>query len=347
MTRTSTFATLVDQNLVAGYDVGATKVDVLVRNTVTGEIVFERRYNACDFRSLEALLFQSFRDLGARPGRIVLAVAGPRQSNGDVQMSSDELGWPLFEAVPTAMRLGIAIETVNDMGGAAAGLATLVITEQSCLRPGTADPDGPKLLIGPGTGMGMALVLADGTLVSSEGGHAVWQPMTLTEYRYLEFLRAKYGTEAISVEQAASGGQGFDNLYDFLVCEGLEPSEELWRQVRQCRLQEKGIGELITSGALSGDPFCREAMELLGSILGQFSRTMALTTLPTGGIFFNGSVMQAPGVADYLVSHTSFLERFIAPGAKHADIMQTLSLHVVTDSQVAVKGALELAARMH
>lgn len=345
MTRTITPDTTIDQNLAAGYDVGGTKVDVRVRDKVTGDIVFEQRYQSCDFESLDELLDQSLRDLGTRPAYIAMAIAGPRRSNGDVQMTNQR-DWPLFEVAKTAERLGITIETANDMVGTAAGLAALVIEEQQLLKTGVADSDGPKLVIAVSTGVGDALLLSDGTPVAAEGGHATWQPMTDLEYRYLLFLRAKYATDTVTVEVAVSGVSGFDNLYDFLVGEmNYIPSLVVREQVEECRQLGEGIGRVITKYAVNGyDPFCRDLMEVLGSILGQHTRNRAVGTLPTGGIFFVGSVMQA-AVADYVVSHTPFLKRFVAEGAQHAEMMRAIPVYVVTDSAVAVKGALELATR--
>lgn len=340
--------TTVDQNLAAGYDVGGTKVDVRVRDKATGGTVFEQRYESCDFPSLDALLDKSLLDLGARPARIVMAVAGPRRSNGDVQMTNQR-DWPLFEIAKTAKRLEIVIETVNDMVGTAARQAALVIGEQQLIKTGTADSAGPKLVIGVATGVGDALLLPDGTPVAAEGGHATWQPMTSLEYQYLQFLRAKYGTDTITVEVAASGLQGFENLYDFLTGEMYYVvSLVVCEQVEECRQLGEGIGRVITKYAVNKyDPFCRHLMEVLGSILGQHTRNRAVGTLPTGGVFFVGSVMQADGVADYLVNHTAFLERFIAKGAQHSDMMEAIPLYVVTDREAAVKGALELATRQY
>src|SRR5687768_17023858 len=103
MTRTLTPNTAIDQNLAAGYDVGGTKADVRVRDKATGDLVFEQRYPSCDFLSLDALLDQSLRDMGTRPAHITMAIAGPRRSNGDVQMTNQR-DWPLFEVAKTAER---------------------------------------------------------------------------------------------------------------------------------------------------------------------------------------------------------------------------------------------------
>jgi glucokinase len=361
-TRHAVETTPVDQDLVAAYDVGGTKVDVLVFDTHANQIMFEKRYVSGDFPSLEELLVQSFRDVGARPATIQLAMAGPRRRNGDIKMTNQPT-WPVFKVDETAKRLGIKIRTVNDMVATAAGLSTLIFDKQQVIEFGAPDPNGPKLVIAVSTGVGAALLLPDGTVVPSEGGHATWQPMTPLEERYLKFLRNRTGTDTITVEVAASGSRGFENLYDFLAKEGRRPFKlfsrrympgwSLSREVRRSRRAHQDIGRIITHGAMAGSLFCRQAMELLGSILGQHTRNLAVVGMSTGGIFFTGGVMQDDGVAAYLVRRTSFLRRMIGKGdrqpraAEHWRDLQVMPVCVVTDNGVAVKGALELAKRTH
>ncbi len=338
----STLGTPVDTDLCIGFDVGSTKADVLVFDFLTRIVVFSHRYPTADFHSFDALLDQVVGDLGVVPGRIMAAIAGPRKGNGDIQITNQK-SWPLFEVSKTAVRLGAKIRTVNDMVATAAGLDALVISEQGVMKSGTAEANGPQLVIAVSTGIGDAQCLPDGTPVASEGGHSTWQPMTELEDKYLRYLRDKYGADTITVELAASGSYGFPNIYDFLLSQGRKPGR---RFATELHCEHRGAGEIITRAALEGDPFCWRAMNLMGSILGQHVRNRAVGTLPTGGIYFVGSVMQASGVAAYIVQNTPFLLRFIAEGAEHSKMMAGIPIYVVNDRAIAVKGALELAKRM-
>ncbi len=330
-------------NVVGGLDVGGTKVDVLFTDVSTGRIVFRARYRSSDFVSLDALLDQIISDLGYRPGRIVMAIAGPRQSNGDVQMTNTD--WPIIDVRKTIARTGIRIETVNDMVGTVSGLGVLNLSKQTMLKRGSVDPDGPKLGITVSTGVGDGIILSNGTSIPGEAGHATWQPQSPLEFRYLQWLQNKYDTSTITVELAISGDHGFPSLYQFLIEDGWgsELLTETRNNIANYVRAGEGYGPGITEGAIAGDKFSMKAMEIFGSILGQHTRNRAVSTLPTGGIFFVGSVMQAPGVTQYVIRHTPFLETFLAEGAKHIDLLRRIPIFTVTDKSVAVKGTLELA----
>ena len=341
----------VNQNLVAGCYVGDDEVHVRVSDTVTNTRVFEQHYQSGDFRSLDMLLDRSLLEAGYIPRRIVMAIAGPRQANGNVRMTHQH-EWPLFELGKTATRLGVVVETVDDTLATAAGLTVLIPEEQKLLKKGKTDPNGMRLVITLSADLGDAILLPNGTSVATKGGRATWQPMTTLEDRYLKSLRIKYGTTTVTVEEAIGGAQGFRNLYTFLEREAHRlpnyfkklywPDVMLTRHIESAMLRGKNLGRIIAGGALAGDPFCRNAMDIFGSILGQYVRNRTLDTMSGGGVYFAGSIIQAEGVADYIVAHTPFLKQLVANGA---DAMKAVLIYVVTDSEIAINGAEILATK--
>jgi len=79
----------------------------------------------------------------------------------------------------------------------------------------------------------------------------------------------------------------------------------------------------------------------MGNMLGSAIRDLVVAFKPTGGVYLTGSVALALG--EYFVQETGFLQRFVHPGAVHDAWIEKIPIHLVTDSHVTVKGALELA----
>lgn len=331
--------------LQAGYDVGGTSTDVRFVQSETGTIIFEHSYPSADFASLDAVIVRSLFDAGVRPQSAGIVAAGGLKPDGTVKMAARTVDhWPIFDPADATRRLGIQIRVENDMVGACAGLRA-GCTDFRELIPGVV-LDGPRLVVTFSTGINHGFLASDGTIYKAESGHATWQPVTLIETRYLLFLRKRYQCEIISVEQAASGGQGFVNAFDFLVEEGHKfsidpPRRALADRVRELRENERGIGQAIDQYALAADHFATAVWNLVGSILGQYLRNLILTTLPTGGIYLIGSV--ATGAAEYMISQTWFMSRLLPHGAMYNDLISQIPIMLVTDQTLSVRGALHLA----
>jgi glucokinase len=339
---------LTIQRAVIGFDAGGTRIRGRVVDANTGTLISEETYPTNRFGSFDELIDHVMATAGTYTAVAIFAVlAGIRQEDGNIEMTNVQ-SWPVFNPAATSRRLGIPVGTGNDMLGAGAGLASVVARFIKMLRRGLRKP-GPRLIVTISSGIGICLVLPDGTtIVLSEGGHTTWQPMNEAEEKYLAFLRNKYNIVTVTGERAASGGQGFSNLYDFLVSLGRKPSDKLAAQVKAYRAatpKPKPIGPLITRGALDGDPFCEEAMQILGSILGQLLRNYVLMFLATGGLFLIGGVSKIE-ILQYLVRKTSFLETLFATDAQHSDVMVDLPIDVITDDGIGVRGAAALALEM-
>jgi glucokinase len=83
-------------------------------------------------------------------------------------------------------------------------------------------PDGPKVCIGAGTGLGECYLTPDSddstayTCYPSEGGHVEFAPRNDLEVEMFKFLNDKFcSKDRISVERVVSG-KGLANVYDFL-----------------------------------------------------------------------------------------------------------------------------------
>src|SRR5262249_14422910 len=148
------------------------------------------------------------------------------------------------------------------------------------------EAEGPQVILGPGTGLGVAaLVDADGrfTPVSSEACHIDFGPVRPDEFELWPYLERAHGR--ITSESVISGP-------------GLA-------RVHRRRIMAKGTPDprveprAVTTAALA-DIKSEEAasVRLYWQIVARFAGDMAVTFVATGGVTLSGGVL--PRVVDLL-----------------------------------------------
>jgi glucokinase len=126
---------------------------------------------------LEGAVARYLEETGARPRAATLAVAGPIDGE-DIALTNR--AWR-FRRSDFSRRFGFShLRVVNDFEAIAWALPSLGAAETRPLGSPSAakgKASGVKLVLGPGTGLGVAALLpADGRwhVVASEGGHAAF-----------------------------------------------------------------------------------------------------------------------------------------------------------------------------
>ena len=324
-----TNATVKAQHL--GVDAGGTQISVLAD---TDPLVVVLPLHT--FGSLQDAVRHTVEQFGV-PETMVIGAAGPVQTDGSIDLTNRP-DWPTFNPMEVGAALGCTITVVNDMVIKAAGMLDAQV---ETLHPGREAADGSRAVVTVSTGVGNAQLRPDGTVVSSEGGHTTWQPADGLEDELLWALRHRHGTRYFSIEDLIGGGHLF-KLYDALGASGyrLEPVGTRLR-IENRRFTGAGIGPVLTELALKGDRFGELFMTVVGSLLGQYLRNLAVFALPTGGIYLTGGVMKL-SVAQYLYEKTSLREAFLG-GATHNNWLADIPLYLIVDPNLGVKGALSLA----
>lgn len=315
-----------------GIDAGGTQFSAL-SNLFPDEPL---RFDSRERTSLETSVMHTIGNFGSAE-TIVIGAAGPVDSTGCVKLTNCP-HYPVFDPNKLGTELGSKIVVVNDMVIKAAGIVNAQVEQ---VVEGHTDPTGPAVIITVSTGVGIAVRLPDGRILSSEGGHPTWQPANMTEFMVLEAIRQKLGSRYVSTEQLI-GGKHLRNLYDALLQSGFMPETDVRRAAESCRLAGKDIGPVITANALEGESFCVLLMDIMGSVLGQFLRNLGVTFMPTGGVYLTGGVMQ-PEVVQYLFNERAPLFAAYLGGTEHNSWLQNIPINLVTDKDLGVKGALQLA----
>ena len=309
--------------ILAG-DVGGTKTNLALCDD-KGAPTREATFAATDFASLEAMVAKFVS--GERITAACFGVAGPVDTdNGSAKITN--LPWTI-RADTLAKELGARVDLINDLQATALGALVIPASSLAVVQPGEVPAGSTIAVIAPGTGLGEANLIHDGTryrALPSEGGHADFAPSTDDEVELWRFLRDKYGGH-VSVERVLSGN-GIADLYDFCA----RGNAKSHAGDRNAAISDAGLA--------GSDPCAVRALQLFAQILGAEAGNMALRALATGGVVIGGGI--PPKILPALV-RGELLARLCDKG-RFASWLRTLSVRVVLDPKAALLGAAHHAA---
>lgn len=260
--------------------------------------------------------------------RACLAVAGPIEGRS-VHMTNAR--WHI-DADAFAARLGIGeVALCNDFEAAAFGLETLdpsacvALQSPIATKQAGTGANERRLLIGAGTGLGVAYLLPGATgprVIAGEGGHVAFAPVDDEQVALLAYLRPKLGR--VTAEHVLSGA-GLARLYGF-ACRrrGSVPDD----------VRDEGAAAVARRFA-AGEAEAVHALRLFASIFGAVAGDHALCVLAMGGVFIAGGI--APRFAGPFADG-GFIAAFRAKGAQAA-LMARIPVHLVRDERLGSRGA--------
>lgn len=307
--------------ILAG-DVGATKIllEVGEARSERWQPAFQRRYQLAEFANMSDVLAKFIAELkSSHPsdGKITAAAMGAAGPAVDNKVKMTHRSW-ILDGAHIAHDLGLARATVvNDLDAAANGIPWLPASDFSTIQEGPAVEHAPRVVLGVGTGLGIAYIV-EGKVIPGEGGHAGFSPASAPTHDLWAKLAMKHGR--LEAEEVASG-TGISNIYRALTGKDADPAT-------------------ITSGAQKGDPICRNVLELFSECLGNVAGDHALSVMARGGVFLAGGVIAkvAP-----LINISRFRSAFCAKGALSSMLME-IPVRIVTNENLAVIGAARIAS---
>lgn len=280
-----------------------------------------RKYACADFPSLASII-ASFRDEVAQaPAECVaLAIAGYVVDDALINVN---LPWSVSISGLRAA-LGVReLAIVNDFEAVAHAIGHVDDADALLLSGPTAPQQGPVLVVGPGTGLGAAVRIAqpDGLLVlPTEVGQATLAATTDIEFDVLREMRR--GSGRVLVENVLSG-TGLVNLYDALRALHGAPPQAL-------------SPAQISAAALDGsDALAARTVEVFCGWFGSLLGDLTLLYGAQGGIYLAGGVL--PHIRQSLL-RSSFVERFLDKGAMREALART-PVRLVEHAQLGVIGA--------
>jgi glucokinase len=281
-----------------------------------------RVYKCAEFASLEAIV-RTFCDAFAiRPRRLALACAGFLL---DGRVVNNNLLWPVVPA-DLARELALSdVDVLNDFEALAYGTAYLdADSVQTMHRPEQSENagSGPVVIVGPGTGLGVAVRLPDAQpkVLATEAGHIQLAARVGREQQVLAELVP--ADTHVPYDHVLSG-PGLLRLYQAV-----------------CRLENRAPvledPAAITAAACAGtNAQALETLHLFCGWLGSYIGDLAMLYGATGGVYLAGGFLSR--ITDFM-ARSSFIERFLDKGVVRP-FLQTVPVHVVDHAQLAVIGA--------
>ena len=200
-----------------------------------------------------------------------------------------------------------------------------VLAPEECHQLGGAEPveHAPKVVLGPGTGLGVAGLVwsASGWIaVPGEGGHVTLAAENERELALIERMRK--GLERLSVERALSG-PGLAELYQAIAAS---------RGFSDSPLSPAEIEHMAIAGE---DEMAEEALDFFVSWLGRFAGDMALVFGARGGAYLGGGI--APKMLSRL-QQDDFREAFERKG-RMTPFVAPIPVYVVVADNPGLRGA--------
>ena len=284
-----------------------------------------------EYASFDAAWSEFGRRCGAKlPRDLALAFAGPisgdhpRLTNSAWAISHDQLR--------ETLGLG-TLMMINDFGAVAHAIAALDASffRHLCGPDTPLASEGVITVIGPGTGLGVALLYrkADRSyeVIETEGGHIAFAPLDSVDDQILAELRAKFGR--VSVERVVSG-PGLLNIY-----EAIGAPEQ--------RTLSSLDGPEVWAAALEGtDPLATTALERFCLCLGAIAGDLALAH-GASAVVIGGGIGKR--LADYLPS-SGFSDRFTTKGRFKQQLART-RVQLITHPEPGLLGAAAAFARVY
>ena len=215
--------------------------------------------------------------LGARAvDQAVLVLAGPVESD---RISLTNCPWSFsLEEAKQAMGLK-ALVAINDFVAQALAIPRLDPTDLQKLGGGDPVADRAIVVVGPGTGLGVAGLIRIGEKyhpIPTEGGHVSFSPKDEVEIDVMRLLQRRHGH--VSNERLLSGP-------------GLVSFARALAEIAGQDLSLTSPSEVTARAETGVCPICIDALERFCALLGAAAGDLALSYGARGGVYLTGGMV--------------------------------------------------------
>jgi len=306
---------------IVAADIGGTHARFALAELRPGErprIGEMRKYRTREHDGLASTWERFERDSGgALPRAAALAIAAPIEGDVLTFMNND---WRI-ERDHLARDLALdKLTLLNDFGAVAHTVSMMDPADFTDLAgPGNLPADGVTTVIGPGTGLGVAILDRRGgqvSVIETEAAHIGFSPLDPEEEELSDALVARYGRA--SVERVVSG-PGLADIYRFLGGEAWDPDK---------------AGALWDAAIGGGDPLAGRALAILIRCFGAAAGDIALAHGAMGVAITGGLANRIA----HLLAAPVFEARFTAKGRYRARMLRT-PVRLLTYAEPGLLGA--------
>lgn len=196
---------------------------------------------------------------------------------------------------------------------------------------GTCNKGASKIVLGSGTGLGLAYILTgkkETHVQRTHGGHFFPAMATEEHRRIFEEIQKFKKTPSVIIYEDILSGPGIYNLYSLLA------------ESTHTHVAYRDTNDLIERGR--NDPLVEQALRIYHEVLGIFIHQVVACGFSYGGVYLTG------GIIDRLVGHNLFdmqtVDKFFKQDNVEGviDDMRATPIYWVKDEFIALKGLLEI-----
>lgn len=294
-------------------DVGGThaRLALAVGDVPHGRVLGDtiHRYVCADWPGLEAIVADYLKRIAPiHPvAGLVCAIAGYLQ---DDKVINRNLPWMVSRQALVLACGQRPVWLINDFEALAYATLTLGPTELvPMIEPSRSSnsPAGTRVVLGPGTGLGSAILVDAGhraQVLASEAGQMAMAPRSGRELRLFELFSRRHSY--VTYEHVLSG-PGLLATYQGL-CELEGRQSSVFRAPEVSRL-----------ALADAEPLAVEAMDIFCGLLGSLMADLAILLGATGGIYLGGGFV--PELLAFL-PRSAFRQRFFNKGVMQSYLQQ-------------------------
>ncbi len=327
-------------------DIGGTKTHFVITDNTGKNVLYNRVYLSSDYATFSQLLHTVLHTSGVAGKQVEifsLAIAGDVETT---TVKVTNLPWRINrQALMEEFKLR-QVYVMNDFQASAWGIPCLEDTDKICLHKGKELASGTRVVLGAGTGMGLAWVqqlAGNREVFSTEAGHIDFAPVNALQVKLLQYLMVCY--QHVSCERLLSGA-GLETIYQFLSEKHTDVSA-LQNKAQTETVASAKPGDFnaawVTSQAVAGNETACRAVRLFTEIYGAYIGNMALIFKPAGGIYITGGI--AAKIQPWMQLQ-EFISAFKAKG-RMQNLVEAISITLVTNESVGVLGAISAATEFY
>ena len=303
-------------------DIGATNA----RFSITTDC---SKYEHCDnlkvagSESLEELCNEYLcrHKLANQVNKAVIGVAAPI-INDEVSFVNANISFSIKELKKQLFKEGLTV--INDLALQAYAIENLKKSELTFIGLNKPQAKGSKILVSPGTGLGLAGITTQ-EIISTEAGH-----LNIPQKEKKNDLKKIIDTFTLTNKRVPT-------YEDFLSGKGIRYFYKVLSEGRGVNLSAEEILDNKNMNAT-----CTNTKELLIYLLASYLRYVALVWGSTGGVYLSGSIVNSLINKE---THQTFREVF-EDSETMQDLLKAIPLILVTIDDIGFRGALELSKKL-
>ena len=300
-------------------DLGATNARLCVTEDCNSYSL-EANYSITDFDSIEVLCNRYLKDKNLDAlEKAVIGVAAPVIGDS-ISFVNTDLHFSIKQLKKNLFPKGLSV--VNDLALQAHALSNLDTNDLSYIGDRKVS-SGPKILVSPGTGLGLAGIIGE-EVVATEAGH-----INIPDKNFKPDFK-------MIVDRFISENKRVPTYEDFLSGKGITYFYSTLSGDLDSRLTSEEI--LLQRN----DSFCQHTIDLLNFLLASYLRYVALVWGSYGGVFLSGSIINSLTLEDDYEGFRKVFEDSETMGK----FLEQTPLAIVRLKDIGFAGGLRLAKQL-